>query len=108
MSADRGKAVANCTGVACASCILLARSAVIASPFFIIGTVNGDIEWGPALLGMLYVTASSLALLLPLVLLCFFPPFYRARLCGFLKVPQPGPSAGAAVPLGMAEAYQFK
>ena len=81
---------------------------VIASPFFIIGTVNGDIEWGPALLGMLYVTASSLALLLPLVLLCFFPPFYRARLCGFLKVPQPGPSAGAAVPLGMAEAYQFK
>lgn len=81
---------------------------VIASPLFTIGTVNGDIEWGPALLAMLYVTASSLALLLPLLLLSFFQPFYRARLFGFLKAPQPGPSAGAAVPLRMAEAYQFK
>lgn len=81
---------------------------VIASPFFIIGTVNGDIEWGPTLLAMLYVTASSLALLLPLLLLSFFQPLYRARLFGFLKVPQPGPLAGAAVPLGMTEAYQFK
>ena len=81
---------------------------VIASPFFIIGAVNGDIEWGPALLAIPYVTASSLALLMPLLLLSFFQPFYRARLFGFLKAPQPGPPAGAAVPIGMAEAYQFK
>jgi len=76
---------------------------VIASPLFIIGTVNGDIKWGPALLAMLYVTASSLALLLPLLLLSFCQPFYWARLFGFLKVPQPGSSAGAAIPLGMPD-----
>ena len=80
---------------------------VIASPLFIIGTVKGDIEWGPCLVAILCATGSSLALLLPMLLLSFFQPFYRARLLGFLKVPQPGPSAGAVVPLGTAEDCQF-
>lgn len=74
---------------------------VIASPFVIIGSLNGDIEWGASFFAILYASAISLALLLPLVLLSFFQAFYRARWFGFLNVPQPGPSAGAAVRLGM-------
>jgi hypothetical protein len=81
---------------------------VIASPFVIIGSLHSEIEWGESLLAILCASAISLALLLPLLLLSSFQPFYRARLFGFLKVPRPGPSAGAAVPLGVAEAYQFK
>ncbi|MGO8928833.1 MAG: hypothetical protein ACLQU3_18350 [Limisphaerales bacterium] len=81
---------------------------LIASPFVIIGSRNGDIEWGASFLAVLYATAISLALLLPLVLLSFFQPFYRARLFGFLKVPQPGPSAGAAVPPKLPDVYQLK
>jgi len=71
---------------------------VIASPFLIIGTVKGDSDWGPSLVAILWAAGSILALLMPLVLLSFFQPFYRACLFGFLKVPQSGPSAGAAVP----------
>jgi hypothetical protein len=76
---------------------------VIASPFLIIGTVKGDSDWGPSLVAILWAAGSILALLMPLVLLSFFQPFYRACLFGFLKVPQSGPSAGAAVPLEMIE-----
>jgi len=74
---------------------------VIALPFVMIGSLRSDIEWGQSLLAILCATAISLALLLPLLLLSFFQPFYRVRLFGFLKVPLPGLSAGAAIPLGM-------
>lgn len=75
---------------------------VIASPFMVVGAVNGDMEWGPSLVAILWATGSTLALLLPLLLLCFWQPFYRARFSGFLKVPQGGPTVAAAVPLEMA------
>jgi peptidoglycan/LPS O-acetylase OafA/YrhL len=79
---------------------------VIASPFMVVGAVNGDIEWGPSLVAILWAVGSSLALLLPLLLLSFFQPFYRARFFGFLKVPQTGPPAGAAVPPKLPGIYQ--
>ena len=41
------------------------------------------------------VSAISLGMVLPLVLLSFLLPFYRARLLSFLNLPQPGPSPGA-------------
>ena len=81
---------------------------VIASSFVIIGSLNGDIDWGPSLLAILYTSASSLGLLLPLVLLSFFQPFYRARFFSLLNLPQPGPSSGAATPPRIPNVYQPK
>jgi len=77
---------------------------VIASPFVIISSLNGDIEWGASLLAILYASAISLALLLPLVLLSFFQPFYQARFFGFFNLSQADQSAGAAVPPGDLQA----
>jgi hypothetical protein len=53
--------------------------------------------WEPVL-ALLVITGLTLALFLPVVLLFFLQPFYRARLFGFLNLPQPGPSADAAAP----------
>jgi hypothetical protein len=81
---------------------LLAWTA-IATPFVIVGSLRGNVDWGESILALLVISGLTVALLLPLLLLSFFQPFYRARLFGFLKVPQSGPSAGAAVPLEMIE-----
>jgi hypothetical protein len=79
---------------------------VIASPLFIMGIVSGRSEWGPALIFILGATGSSLALLLPLLLLSFFQPFYRARLLGFLNVPEIGSPSGATVPPRLPSLHQ--
>jgi hypothetical protein len=79
---------------------------VIASPFVIIASLSGDIEWGQSVLAILCASGISLALILPLLLLSFFQPFYRARLLGFLNVPQPGPSVEAAVPPKLSDLHQ--
>jgi hypothetical protein len=79
---------------------------LIASPFAIISKVNSDIEWGACLIAILYASAISLSLLVPLLLLSFLQPFYRARFFGYLNLPQPGPSAGAAISAVVPEVYQ--
>jgi hypothetical protein len=79
---------------------------MIASPFIVIGSVNGHIEWGPSVLAILCVTGISLALLLPLLLLSFFQPFYRARFFSFLKTPEAGLTAGEPALPRIAGVYQ--
>lgn len=71
--------------------------AAIATPFAIVGSVNGGNDWGEGLLAILSLSAISLGLVLPLVLLSFFQPFYRDRFFGWLNLPQPDPTAGAAL-----------
>jgi hypothetical protein len=81
---------------------------VIASVFVIIRSLNHQVDWGESVAALLVIAGLTAALILPLVLLSFFQPFYGARLFGFLHVPQPGPSAGRAVPLGMADVVLSK
>jgi len=70
----------------------------IATPFAIIGSASGRNDWGEGLLAILSISAISLGLVLPLVLLSFFQPFYRNRFFGWLNLLQPGSIVGAAVP----------
>jgi hypothetical protein len=76
---------------------------VIATPFLIIGFVQNHLDWAQACLPILAVSGLTLALLLPLVLLSLFQPFYRARLFAYLNLHQPGPFAGTTAPLIIAE-----
>jgi hypothetical protein len=76
---------------------------VIATPFIIIGSLHGHLAWEQVCLPILGISGVTLAPLLPLVLLSFIQPFYRARLFTFLNLPQPGPSAGATAPPIIAE-----
>jgi hypothetical protein len=62
---------------------------VIATPFVIIGSLTNTLQWGAGFLAILSISAISLALLLPLVLLSFLQPFYRARFFGWLNLPLP-------------------
>jgi hypothetical protein len=71
---------------------------VIAAPFAILGSFGGRPEWGEFVVAVLVVSGIMLALFLPLVLLSFFQPFYRARFFGLLNLPQPDPSAEAGTP----------
>lgn len=68
--------------------ILLAWTA-IATPFVIFAALESHINWGEAFLVLLLISGITLALLLPLVLLSFFQPFYRARFLDWLKAPPP-------------------
>jgi hypothetical protein len=70
----------------------------IATPFVIVGSLTSNIEWGATVLGLLCLSAISLALVLPLVLLSFWQPFFRARFVGFLKMPQTDPPAETTMP----------
>jgi hypothetical protein len=76
---------------------------VIATPFAILASLENPIDWRTAFLVLLLVSGLTFALLLPLVLLSFFQPFYRARLFTYLNLPQPDPSAGATTPPIIAE-----
>ena len=78
----------------------------IATPFAIVGSVNGGNDWKAGLLAILSLSAILLGLVLPLVLLSFFQPFYRHRFFGWLNLPQPEPTAGTAVPPKIPGAYQ--
>ena len=75
----------------------LAWTAVL-TPFVIIGVLKSQIDWGSTVLVLLVISGLTIALLLPLVLLSFFQPFYQARFLGWLKVPEAAPSAGATAP----------
>ena len=70
----------------------------IATPFAVVALLKGNMDWVPALLSILSISAISLGLVLPLVLLSFFQPFYRERFFGYLKIPQAGTPAEAAAP----------
>jgi hypothetical protein len=80
---------------------LLAWTA-IATPFVIIGSLESHIDWGESILVLLLISGITLTLLLPLVLLSFFQPFYRARFAAWLNLPQPDTVAGMAVPPRLA------
>ena len=71
---------------------------VIATPFAVVALLKGNMDWVPALLSILSISAISLGLVLPLVFLSFFQPFYRERFFGYLKIPRAGPPAEAAAP----------
>jgi len=68
--------------------IVLAWTA-IATPFVIYALLESDVDWGEVFLCLLSISGITLALLLPLVLLSFFQPFYRARFLDWLKAPPP-------------------
>jgi len=78
----------------------------IATPAAIIGAVNGGNDWREGLLAILSLSAISLGLVLPLVVLSFFQSFYRDRFFGWLNLLQPDPAAGAAVSPKIPEVYQ--
>jgi len=75
--------------------VVLAWTA-IAAPFAIFNALGGRPELGEFIVAILVVSGITLALLLPLVLLSFFQPFYRDRFFRLLNLPQPERSAGAA------------
>ena len=60
--------------------------------------MNGGNDWGQDLLAILLLSAISLGLMLPLVLLSFFQSFYRDRFLGWLNQLQPDLSAKSAAP----------
>jgi len=72
--------------------------AAIATPFAILAALESHVDWGESVLALLVITGLTLALLLPLVLLSFFQPFYRGRFLAFLNSPQPGPFAEVSAP----------
>ena len=78
----------------------------IAIPAAIIGAANGGNNWREGLLAILSLSAVSLGMVLPLVLLSFFLPFYRGRFFGWLNLPQSVPNAGMAVPTKIPGVYQ--
>ena len=63
-------------------------------------------DWTEAVLGMLVISLLTIGVLLPLVLLSFFQPFYRTRFRAWLNLPQPEtpPNAAAPPPLDPAGA----
>jgi hypothetical protein len=65
--------------------------------------VQSHVDWWESILALLLVSGINLVLLLPLLLLFFFQPLYRARLLAFLNLPQPDPSGGATASLIIAE-----
>ena len=85
--------------------IVLAWTA-IAAPFAIFGSFGSRPEWGEFIVAILVVSGTMLALLLPLVLLSFFQPFYRARFFSLFNMPQPDLSGEGGTPPGTPHKYQ--
>ena len=81
---------------------------VIAAPFAIFGSFGSRPEWGEFVVAILVVSGIMLALFLPLVLLSFFQPFYRARFFSLLKLPQPDLSGEGGTPPRMPDEYQIR
>jgi hypothetical protein len=80
----------------------------IATPFVVIASLTSNIEWGASVLAILCLSALTLALLLPFVLLSFFQLFYRARFFEYFKVPQADVAVGSAVPPRVPQVEQIK
>jgi peptidoglycan/LPS O-acetylase OafA/YrhL len=87
--------------------VVLAWTA-IATPFAIAASLESGRHWGEFVSGILLSSGIMLAMLLPLVLLSFFQPFYRARFFSLLNLPQPDPSAGASVPPRIPDVHQSR
>ena len=87
---------------------LLLAWTVLATPFVIYAAVQSHVDWGESVVALLLISGITLGLLLPLLLLSFFQPFYRDRFLAWLNVPEADPSAGAAAPPGIPGAYQFE
>jgi len=83
--------------LALALCLLLVWILIL-SPLFIGVMLDGPSGWTKYLLAILFAAAHTLVLLLPLVLLSLFQPFYRARFLAFLSAPLPPPTAAAGPP----------
>jgi len=62
----------------------------IATPFVIYAALESHVDWGEPVLALLVISGVTVALLLPLVLLSFFQPFYRARFFDWLNLPEAG------------------
>ena len=76
---------------------LLAWTA-IATPLAVFSLLGSAPEWGEFVIAVSVVSGIMLLLFLPLVLLSFFQPLYRARFSDWLNLPQPAPPAEMAVP----------
>jgi hypothetical protein len=72
---------------------------IAVGPLVLLITAQGHVDWGEYFVGMLILSGMSLGLLLPLLLLSIFQPFYRGRLLAFLNLP-PGPPAPQGPPPG--------
>ena len=71
---------------------------VIAAPFAVFALFGSRPEWWEFIVPVLVVSGVMLLLFLPLVLLSFFQPFYRARFAGWLNLPRSDTAAGIPVP----------
>ena len=78
----------------------------IAAPFAIFGSIGSRPEWGEFVVAILVASGIMLALFLPLVLLSFFQPFYRARFFSLFNMPQPDLSGEGGTPPGTPHKYQ--
>jgi hypothetical protein len=63
-------------------------------------------EWGELLLGGVVISGITVGMLLPLVLLSFFQPFYRACFSTWLKLPEAKPPPDSGIPARLAELAQ--
>lgn len=82
----------------------LAWGVIMPSVIYVITSgLGAEVHWGEVAAGVLAISALTLVLLLPVVLLSFFQPFYRARFFAWLKLPQPAPPAEPNVPPRLAE-----
>jgi hypothetical protein len=70
----------------------------IAAPFAVFALFGSRPELSEFIVPVLVVSGIMLLLLLPLLLLSFFQPFYRARFADWLKLPQPDTAAGMSIP----------
>ena len=70
----------------------------ITAPFVVFALFGSRPEWWEFVVSVLVVSGFMLLLFLPLVLLSFFQPFYRARFAQWLNLPQRDTAAGIPVP----------
>jgi hypothetical protein len=70
----------------------------VAAPFAVFELLGTSPEWGEFIIAVLIVSAITVALLLPLLLLAFFNSSYRARFAEWLNLPQPESFARMGVP----------
>lgn len=82
--------------------ILLAWTAIM-TPVFALGAGGSSPEWKQLCIAIPVISGLTMVLLLPLVLLAFFQPFYRTRFTAWLKLPQPNPAPGVEIPPRLAD-----
>lgn len=78
----------------------------IATPFVGFALLDSHVDWGESFVTLALISGITLSLLLPLVLLSFFQPFYRARFLDFVRMPEAAPPAKEPVPPVLEEIGQ--